>query len=94
MSIPSTRGTLDLHWRCLSVSLLCTYSVLHLKLPNQSTPRTEKQQYTWLFLLSLNKVGWMLLTCIAPEPPPRPFAKAWRDQQSARIAQSKLEKQA
>ncbi|KEQ60955.1 uncharacterized protein M437DRAFT_53308, partial [Aureobasidium melanogenum CBS 110374] len=64
---PNVRGTLDILWSCLSVLLLCTWSIQHLKIPHQCRPRSIRQQ-TNKFVVQLgSKVRWMLVTLIAPE---------------------------
>ena len=54
---PDGRGTWSLLWSCFATIFICTWSVLHLDVPNDHDP--------W-FLLS-QKVLFMLLTVIAPE---------------------------
>lgn len=87
VSSPSVRGTLDIVWSCLSILLLCTYSVLHLNVPVQSTPRTKKEGFRRTLFRTFDKLGWMLVNLAAPE---LPFAKAWSDYRSAKVAHEKL----
>lgn len=61
------RGTLDIVWSCLSILVLCTWTVLHLNVPQQSEvsgfrPRTVRTvSRLW------HKVRWMLWNILAPE---------------------------
>jgi hypothetical protein len=64
---PNVRGTLDILWSCLSVLLLCTWSIQHLAIPYQCRPRSMRQRIN-KFLVELGiKLRWMLVTLIAPE---------------------------
>ncbi|CAD0113521.1 unnamed protein product [Aureobasidium uvarum] len=64
---PNVRGTLDILWSCLSVLLLCTWSIQHLPIPHQCRPRSMRQQIN-KFVVQLGvKLRWMLVTLIAPE---------------------------
>lgn len=35
VSAPNVRGTLDILWSCLATIIACTYTVLHLNIPEQ-----------------------------------------------------------
>ncbi|MCJ1384098.1 hypothetical protein MMC17_007214 [Xylographa soralifera] len=67
VSSANARGTLDIVWSCLSVLVLCTWTVQHLNVPPQIRPHTEAQKWRlrlhWFFW----KLKWMVLTVIAPE---------------------------
>lgn len=89
VSSPNARGTLDIVWSCISILLLCTYSVLHLNVPIQSSPETKREKICQVFFRTLDKAGWMLLNLVAPE---LPLAKAWSDYRSAKIAHAKLKR--
>ena len=54
---PDGRGTWSLLWSCLATIFICTWSVLHLKVP--------KSHGTWYLLF--RKIKWMLFTAMAPE---------------------------
>lgn len=54
---PESRGTWSILWSCLATIFICTWSVLHLKVPKRHGRR-------YLFF---RKLGWMLLATIAPE---------------------------
>lgn len=64
---PDVRGTLDILWSCLSVLLLCTWSIQHLPIPHQCRPRSVRQQINKFFYQLGIKLRWMLVTLIAPE---------------------------
>lgn len=76
VSGPDARGTFDILWQCLSISLLCTYTSLHLNVPPQELPdgwpRKRKR--------FLNKIRWMIFAILAPEYIP---GKAYSDRVSA-----------
>lgn len=64
---PNIRTTMQIVWGCFSVILLCTWSILHLNVPPELTPKTKWQWiYRKLFLL-FRKVYWMGVMLIAPE---------------------------
>ena len=54
---PDGRGTWSIVWSCLVTIFICTWSVLHLDVP--------KHHGRWY--LFFRKVGWMLVTALAPE---------------------------
>ena len=68
VSSPGVRGTLDVLWSALFTTLICTWTVQHLNVPEQ-TP----EYCGWLHKLkatlkrTLTKVKWMLITLVAPE---------------------------
>ncbi|KAL7786961.1 hypothetical protein V8C37DRAFT_412311 [Trichoderma ceciliae] len=63
----NTRTTMQIVWSCLSVILLCTWSILHPNVPPELTPKGVWQKiYKKLFLL-FRKVYWMVVMLIAPE---------------------------
>lgn len=64
---PNVRGTLDILWSCVSVLLLCTWSIQHLKVPLQCRPRSMRQQINNFVVQLEIKVRWMMVTLIAPE---------------------------
>lgn len=67
VSPANARGTLDILWVCLSVLVLCTWTIQHLSVPAQIRPYTETQKWRLSFYLLFRKVKWMILTVIAPE---------------------------
>ena len=54
---PSGRGTWSILWSCLATIFICTWSALHLDVPN-------KHGRWYLFF---RKLGWMLIAATAPE---------------------------
>ncbi|KAL8399253.1 hypothetical protein RB596_007902 [Gaeumannomyces avenae] len=64
---PPIRGTMEIVWSCLSVILLCTWSILHLNVPPQHKPRGWRQKMRWKLALLRKKLKWMVITLMAPE---------------------------
>jgi hypothetical protein len=63
---PDVRGTLNLVWGCISIILLCTWSMLHLNIP----PQFHKGAHGYFWVKSyvfLQKTMWMLFAVLAPE---------------------------
>ena len=54
---PRDRGTWSILWSCLATIFICTWSALHLKVPQRHP--------VWYLLL--RKIGWMLIAATAPE---------------------------
>jgi hypothetical protein len=79
VSGPNIRGTLNILWSCLSVLLICTWSILHPALPLQTNPQSKRQKIVRAFVRLLNKVAWMLFNFLGPE---FSLAKAWADYKS------------
>lgn len=68
VSGPNVRSTLGILWDCLSVILLCTWSVLHLNVPARRPPISSTiQKIWWAILDSRKKVKWMMLAILMPE---------------------------
>lgn len=88
VSSPNTRGTLDILWTCLSVLLICTWSILHLNVPMQSTPNGKAQKYLRSAHRLFWKLMWMMANVIAPE---WPFGKAWADYLSVSSVEKRFE---
>jgi hypothetical protein len=63
---PNSRGTFDIIWGCLTVLLICTYTVWH---PNLPSPSEREARWPDLTCLSagVRQLRWMLITSIAPE---------------------------
>jgi hypothetical protein len=55
---PSTRGTMDIIWPCLSAIALLLWSMLHLNVPSSSDSERT---------IALRKVRWLLVGLLAPE---------------------------
>lgn len=64
---------MDIVYSCLAVIVLCTWSVLHLNVPVQVTPKTKRQKLMRSLNRTFNKVAWMAFNVLAPE---WPFAQA------------------
>lgn len=64
---PPIRGTMEIVWSCVSIVFLCSWSILHLKVPPQHRPQNWRQRARWKFALFCRKLKWMVLTILAPE---------------------------
>lgn len=58
VSGPPIRGVLGIIWTCLATVITCTYSVLHLNVPDPHE--------SW-HVHRLKEIGWTLITMVAPE---------------------------
>ncbi|KAK3328630.1 hypothetical protein B0T19DRAFT_476203 [Cercophora scortea] len=58
---------MDIVWSCLSILLLCTWSIIHLNVPEQTTPRNKREKFMRNCLRLWNKMKWMLFNLLAPE---------------------------
>lgn len=67
VSSPDIRGTLDVLWSCLSILLLCTWTVQHLNVPFKRNPPTKLAGVLQGLLLVGEKAFWMLINLIFPE---------------------------
>ncbi|KAH8812409.1 hypothetical protein F5884DRAFT_642544, partial [Xylogone sp. PMI_703] len=47
--------------------LICTWSILHLNVPPQSTPQGTVQKYARAAIRLASKIKWMLMNVVAPE---------------------------
>jgi len=72
------RGTIDILWSCLFTIVACTYSVLHLNIPEQRWGRDPGQMgdIKWMVKRTWASLRYMLITMIAPE---LLLAKYWGD---------------
>lgn len=64
VSSASVRGTLDILWSSLFTLLICTWTVQHLNVPEQTSDCTKWQE---IIKRGRTKVKWMLVTLIVPE---------------------------
>ncbi|CAG8948237.1 unnamed protein product [Penicillium salamii] len=64
---PNTRGTLNIVWSCLAILLICTWSILHLNVPEQSITTNRKEQYTRALTRVFWKIAWMAMNLLSPE---------------------------
>jgi hypothetical protein len=69
---------MDILWSCLFTIIACTYSVLHLNIPEQRLDRDPGRMgdIKWILKRTGNGLKWMLITIIAPE---LPLGKYWGD---------------
>ncbi|EHA19944.1 hypothetical protein ASPNIDRAFT_39363 [Aspergillus niger ATCC 1015] len=80
VTAPNTRGTLQILWSSLFTILACTWTVLHLNVPEyQPKPEIKnfKRWLDWMVKKYQHPTKWFLLTVLAPEVP---LAKYWDDQ--------------
>lgn len=86
---PHIRGTLQIVWSCVLVLLTCTWSILHLNIPPQSTVRPGSWAHTRRGLLRVwTKIKWMMFTLLAPE---YALGKAWSDRRSVKCIEKRFE---
>ncbi|KAK0707272.1 hypothetical protein B0H67DRAFT_647464 [Lasiosphaeris hirsuta] len=68
VSGPNTRSTLGILWNCLSIIILCTWSIQHLNVPRiRGDPGNFRQRILWSILDLWTKLKWMILTILVPE---------------------------
>ncbi|PMD42976.1 hypothetical protein L207DRAFT_552894 [Hyaloscypha variabilis F] len=69
VSSVDARGTMDILWSCLFTILACTWTVLHLNVPEQREDRDPgwKGNIKWMIKRGLTSTTWMLITIAAPE---------------------------
>ncbi|KAL7908309.1 hypothetical protein GGI35DRAFT_470004 [Trichoderma velutinum] len=63
----NTRSTLEIVWSCISIIILCTWSILHLDLPADVAANGMVQQTFKRIYLLWRKVFWMGLKLFSPE---------------------------
>ncbi|KAH8694102.1 hypothetical protein BGW36DRAFT_384373 [Talaromyces proteolyticus] len=76
------RGTMDIVWSCLSVLILCVWSIHHFCVPN-FVKNESSSQGNWMkkaLLANIKKLNWSLLAILAPE---YIFAKALAEKLAA-----------
>jgi hypothetical protein len=63
------RGTLDILWSSLFTIIACTWTVLHLNVPEQRGDKNPgwRGDIRWALKGILTKMKWMLITTLAPE---------------------------
>ena len=78
-----TRGTLDIHWSSLATIIACTYTVLHMNVPEQRQGRDPgwRGDMVWSLRRLKTSFKWTLITILAPE---YVLAKAFVDYLNAR----------
>jgi len=68
VSGPNTRGTLTILWNCLSIIVLCTWSIQRLNVPAIRAPEEHTVKKMWQAILDLRtKIKWMAFTVLFPE---------------------------
>ena len=86
---PNIRSTLDILWGCLATIIACTYTVLHLNVPEQRRDRDPgfRGDFKWGARRLYRSVKWAVITILGPE---FILAKSWADYVSARRQLKKL----
>lgn len=85
---PNTRGTFNIVWACFSIFVLGTWSILHLNIPIQSTPKSKTQDFSRMTRRFWTKLKWMAVNIIAPE---WAVGRAWSDYLSVSMLEQKFE---
>ncbi|KFY83581.1 hypothetical protein V498_07958 [Pseudogymnoascus sp. VKM F-4517 (FW-2822)] len=69
VSSPPTRGTLDILWSSLFTIFACTWTILHLNVPEQREGRDPGMlgDLKWAMKAIWGKTKWMLAAVLAPE---------------------------
>lgn len=69
VSSSPTRGTLDILWSSLFTIIACTWTVLHLNVPEQRDDRDPgfRGDIKWALKGAWTKAKWMIWTVLAPE---------------------------
>ena len=69
VSSPDARGTLGILWSCHFTIVACTWSILHLNVPEQRDGRDPGWQgdLKWKAKSPWSNFKWMLVTMFAPE---------------------------
>jgi hypothetical protein len=65
---PNIRSTTGILWNCLSVLILCTWSIQHLNVPNIRPPAKGFIPKLWRTICKAGtKIKWMIVTILIPE---------------------------
>ncbi|KAK1764579.1 hypothetical protein QBC33DRAFT_457146 [Phialemonium atrogriseum] len=88
---PDVRSTMSIVWSCLTVIILCTWSILHLNVPLQFNSKTWQQKLGRSLYLASRKAAWMLFTLLVPE---FTMGKALGDLLDARASMKEIKAQA
>ncbi|KAE8442737.1 hypothetical protein EG329_002877 [Mollisiaceae sp. DMI_Dod_QoI] len=69
---PHSRGTLDILWSCLFTIIACTWTILHLNVPEQRADESSewrgwRRDLGWTLEGTWTKMKWMITTMLAPE---------------------------
>jgi hypothetical protein len=62
------RSTMSIIWNCLSIFILCTWSIQHLNIPADRPPTKHFGKWLWRQILDLGtRVKWMVIIILVPE---------------------------
>ena len=64
---PNTRGTLQILWSSLTAMFLCTWTIQHLNVPQQSSPITNLQIWTRRRDRFVDRLKWLFINLFTPE---------------------------
>lgn len=67
VSTPPVRGTLDILWSCLSIFVLCTWSIHHPPVPVQACPQNRKQRLRKQWHIFRRKLVFAINMLFIPE---------------------------
>src|ERR1700761_3733456 len=69
VAAPNVRSTLEILWTSLATLIACTYSVLHLNVPQQRRGRDRgwRGDLKWTWRRTSQYLKWTLITLLAPE---------------------------
>ncbi|RDA84143.1 hypothetical protein CP532_4543 [Ophiocordyceps camponoti-leonardi (nom. inval.)] len=84
VTAPGIRGTMNIIYTCAGILIICTWNVLHLNIPTQSTPRHGIQRFMRSALRLLPKIA----NLVAPE---LILSKAWSEYLSVQSLQRDFE---
>ncbi|CEJ90122.1 hypothetical protein VHEMI05926 [[Torrubiella] hemipterigena] len=79
VSAPNVRGTMEIVWGCLSILIICTWSVVHPNVPCQLAARTWREKTRRSILRLWWKIIIFVWNVLAPE---WTLGKAWSDYRS------------
>jgi hypothetical protein len=62
------RSTMSIIWNCISIFILCTWSIQHLNIPAGRPPTKHFGKWLWWQILDLGtRVKWMVIIILVPE---------------------------
>jgi hypothetical protein len=85
---PDPRGTLDIVYSCLTIIVLCTWSVMPLNVPTQYKSMPGRQTHMRTLRRTLNKLKWLAFNILGPE---WPFIKALNSRNNAKRLERKFD---
>ena len=85
---PDVRGTLDIVYSCLTIIVLCTWSVMPLNVPTQYKSRPGRQTHMRTMRRTLNKLKRLAFNILGPE---WPFIKAMNSWINAKKLERKFD---